>query len=500
MPRTLFRPENQFSAESEFFTEEEWHDYQGARTPVYGWLPHLRWISAGEEKVLVNPENGGWAAFTPREHRALAERAQTPKGRMGEAFYRLGLCTKAGSARAFPERTAHPSDLYFFEFAVTTECTLGCTYCFADAKSKTKGQAASPSLAELFINRIAEYRAQSRTNNVFVIEFSGGEPLMNFDVVKHTVEYASRTYGDLLNARYCLQTNATLLNPDVLAFANENEIGIGISCDGFQAAHDRHRPFLSGRSSHAIVERNIHDLLSANPDNSGSVISVITGDSVQSMAEIALYLYCLGFKEVILRPIGGLGRGQRDQAALCAEQYVDGLFNVLKSVIEPCYQEFGMVLEERFLALTFKHLLFPRRPFMCERTPCGAARNISVTTPSGDVYACNQGTTMDAFRLGSLRSSSFLELLKSPAARSLANRIVKEINECGYCEYSGWCDSPCPVGAFRKFGSIHAKSAECEMLKLRYARALRGLLADEFDLEVIGRLVGSETSISWLEF
>ena len=180
---------------------------------------------------------------------------------------------------------------------------LACTYCFADANTSLLKNIASKKIAELFIDRIAEYRANLKIKTRFVIEFTGGEPLTNFEIIRHTVEYAERTYGDLIYADYCVQSNLTLLNDEMIDFFKMYNIGLGMSCDGFKSIHDKNRLFANGKGSHNIVISNIEKLQKNYPNNTGSVIAVITQDSLLNMPEIALYFYLFGFQEIVLRPM-----------------------------------------------------------------------------------------------------------------------------------------------------------------------------------------------------
>lgn len=465
----------------------------------YTWLPGVRTLPVDGVYLLVNPDHGGWVAYDQSEH-GLMQRPEPPQGGVGDLLWRAGLCARDGRLASFTRQSDYTEQLYFFEFAVTTGCNLACPYCFADARAAAVGAKATPQVAELFINRIAEYRAMTGATLPFIIEFTGGEPLLAFDVIRHTVEYAERTYGDLLGAEFVIQSNATLLTDAMLDFIREHRVGLGVSCDGFAALQDSQRPYAGGRGSHRQVEATMLKLQRCYPENTGSVIVVVTEAGVDKMPEIALYFHLAGFSDLVLRPMLEIGRGAAvESLSPVGAQYVEGLFDVLGSVITPIWQESGHVLEERFLSLTFQHLLHPYRAFMCERSPCGAARNICIVMPSGDVFPCNQSAEPRSFLLGNLHTASFVELLGSDVARLLTRRTPESIAACRDCTFKAWCNSPCPLAAYWKYGSVMAKSPECELIKARYLRALRGLLSGEIDISLAGRLAGFKTPLSWVE-
>jgi len=468
--------------------------------PHYTWLPQVQVLAIDDSHVLVNPDNGGWAAFDRDEYHLVKTRSEPPQGNIGEFLYRVGLCARDTHHRDFVRHSQYTEQLYFFEFAVTMGCNLACKYCFAESRPSLSKEKATAELAELFIDRVAEYRATTHTLIPFIIEFTGGEPLMNFRIVRHTVEYTKRRYGDLLNAEFVIQSNLTMLDAETLEFAKQHHMGIGISCDGFEAVHDKQRPFASGRGSHRVVKTNMSKLRRCYPENSGSVIAVITQDSVDKMAEIVLYLYLSGYREINLKPMAELGRGATGVGKKpFAKSYVEGLFKVLNCVITPVYYEMGELIQENYLSRTFQHLFHPYRAFMCERSPCGGARNICIVMPNGDVYPCNQATDDKELPLGNIKRSSFSELLQTTPAEMLRGRTLDRIEECRTCPFRDWCGSPCPHEAFMKRGSFMAKSADCDILRLRYETALHGLLHNEFDLSVVGRLASFDGRISWIE-
>lgn len=492
MPRTLFNV-----IDKEGFAEMNKSCPPFSR---YTWLPQVQKLRIGDSYILINPENGGWTVLNKDEYFSVKTNSGPPRGLQGEFLYKVGLCASDGRTKNFVKQSEYTEQLYFFEFAVTTGCNLACKYCFAKSHPLLSREKATTELAELFIDRIAEYRVTARTLVPFIIEFTGGEPLMNFNTIRHTVEYAKREYGDLLNAEFVIQSNLTLLNDDILRFARDHRIGIGVSCDGFKEVNDKQRPFANGRGSHSILDANMIKLRKMHPENSGSIITVVTQENVDKMAEIVLYLYLCGYREINLRPMAELGRGATSyKKKPFSKSYVEGLFKVLSSVITPIYHKTGELIQEQFISRTFQHLFHPYRAFMCERSPCGAARNICIVMPNGDAYPCNQSTDDKQLLLGNIKTSTFSELLETSPAKMLSHRTLDMIEECQVCTFRSWCGSPCPNEAFVKYGSFMAMSPGCDIFRLRYETALTGLIKDEFDLSVVGRLAGFDGEINWIE-
>ncbi len=496
MPKTLFR-----SAEINAVLAS---CGQGCGSAGYRWAEGLNIISLAGHTVIVNPSNGGWVAYSAEEFSRVSLGGDAPRGAEGWLLHEAGICQHNGALKQFEVSTGFQEQMYLFEFAVTTGCNLGCIYCFANAGKPSRSTMASKEMAELFIDRIAEYRANTKTAFPFLIEFTGGEPLLNFPVIRHTVEYAQRTYGGLLNAEFIIQSNvARDISASTIDFFAENGIGFGVSCDGFGQIHDRQRPFINGGGSHEQVVTNIRKLRRRYPGNCGAVIAVVTPDGVHQMREIALYLFLMGFQEAVIRPREAIGRGKSTAHGMAgsdfAFDYSAGLFDILTDVITPLYREKGVMFSERYVALTFEHLFRPARDFMCERSPCGAGKNICVTQPNGNVYACNQSSESQIFYLGNIASASFQSIVAGEPARRLSRRTVDILNECASCIFRSWCQSPCPLAAHEKHGEIMLKTPDCEIFRTRYKLALEGLLRGEFDLEVVARLAGHPPEMTWCE-
>lgn len=208
------------------------------------------------------------------------------------------------------------------------------------------------------------------------------------------------------------------------------------------------------------------------------------------MPEIALHMHLFVNNNIVMRPLSNIGRGEDyDRDNSFVKKYNLGLLDIFKTVITPIYEDSGQLLQDRYLSLMFKHLLKPSRPFMCETTPCGAGRNISIVAPDGNVYACNQSLGDKDFLLGNLEEDSYLNMKNNNIASSLSERKVENIEECKDFAISSWCGSPCAYEASKEFGSLMSKSRECRLMKDRYTRTLRGLINDEYELSVISKIL-----------
>jgi uncharacterized protein len=386
---------------------------------------------------------------------------------------------------------------------VTNSCNLSCSYCFADSSINIK-EKASFEIAEKFIDKIYSYWLSLESKNKVIIEFTGGEPLLNFPVIKHTVEYCNaKVRDDIGYFEFVIQTNLISLTAEIIQFFVDNKVGIGTSCDGFDQLNDEQRMLSNKNGSHSIFVEKLDLVRRMAPNECRSVITVITEKNVKYMPEIFLYLTTLGFIEVNFRPVSEIGRGHRimeiDEFSLA---FSNGLFDIFENIIFPYLKDSGVALHEGNVERTFQNLFTPYRPFMCERSPCGAAKNICITMPNGDIYPCNQSTSEEMnTKLGNVLTDEFENIFRQSITLKYAERKTEAIEECKKCVFRHWCGSPCPQEGILKKGSFIEKSSDCEIMKNRNIAAFKTLLSNEEYIKVLGSLTKiNENSLQWSQF
>lgn len=184
-----------------------------------------------DKKVLVNPDIGSWVLLDEKGENDVEKwKTCIDDHHTGKFLYEIGIAERNNKLINFENSSCYTEEMYFFEFSLTDRCNLGCKYCFAET-TPFKTSFAQPEIAKKFVDRIAEHRAESNSLTPVIIEFTGGEPLLNFDVIKFLVNYAKETYGDLLDFSFTIQTNLTNLTSEQLDFFKKEKIGLGISCD-----------------------------------------------------------------------------------------------------------------------------------------------------------------------------------------------------------------------------------------------------------------------------
>jgi len=370
-------------------------------------------------------------------------------------------------------------------------------YCCADAHADSPQETASTdTISHMLMDRVSTFYHHNPWP--LLIVFCGGEPLLNFAQIREIVLYAKERYPSL-PVKWAVQTNLTLLHEEHIIFFKEHHIHVAISIDGFAEMHDAQRPNYAGQGSYATVSKNARHILTDPEISAGLGSAVVTRQFVNDLPRAAEAMLDLGFRSLSLQPVLPVGRGN-EQMAAGAEEYADALFRCFTEVFIPRYLSTGQMPIERYLSLAFSYLMEPARYYECEQTPCIGARNMLTIASTGDVYPCNQALTIPEFRLGHIGQHSLDEILDSPVARQLRARTVDNIAECRACQYRGWCQSPCPVSAWTKYGRLNAPSGYCHIMRARADRALEGCLSGRFPLyAVMAMKAGPQMPTDWVE-
>lgn len=450
------------------------------RYSYYSLEPGVGSLDIAGHRLLVNPRIGGWAELDDLEMAT----AMNPGGiepALGEELYQAGVARRDGLP--IFQQYAHPLEnvLFYFELMLGSACTLSCLYCSSKAGPDVPGESMTVERARRIVDRIVEHcRAVSQPQ--VKIEFTGGEPLLNWDVIEKTVRYC-RSFADL-TWECVFQSNLTFFPDEWIPILKELDIRIGTSIDGPPEIHDAQRP-LAGASSFEATWTNVLKLRQAGVDVKG-VITVVTSRNQHVLPRIARFLIDRGFTSLAFSPVQILGRASENPSLETDGQaFSRSLLDVLHQVIIPHYRKTGVFIRERTLGTMLAHLLQPQKRYMCLRTPCGAGRNICSITPNGDVYQCNQSPFLgEGMKLGNIDKETFADILASPTAQNLGERLIENIPECSECIYSGWCQSPCGHYTLLKTGKLLAKSPFCDHYRTLIQGLLEGLLDGTIALDI----------------
>ncbi len=353
---------------------------------------------------------------------------------------------------------------------VAHTCNLNCAYCFA-SQGKYHGERAVMSfeVGKQALDFLVEH---SGNRHHLEVDFFGGEPLMNFDVVKRLTAYArGLEKKHHKQFRFTLTTNGMLIDDDVIDFANREMSNVVLSLDGRKEIHDRCRVDYAGNGSWERIVPRFQKLVKARGGKNYYMRGTFTHANPDFLEDIKTMLD-LGFTELSMEPVVC---PEGDPAALTEED----LPIVLKQ-----YEDLARLMLQRHREgrpFTFYHYMLDLSggPCIYKRiSGCGSGTEYMAVTPWGDLYPCHQFVGEEKFLLGDVWKG-----VTNPAVqREFADCNVYAREECRDCWARLYCSGGCAANAWHATGSVKGVYRYgCELFRKRMECAilLQAALAEE---------------------
>lgn len=356
---------------------------------------------------------------------------------------------------------------------IAHDCNLACRYCFAE-EGEYHGRRALMSF-EVGKKALDFLIANSGKRVNLEVDFFGGEPLMNWDVVKRLVEYGrSREAECNKKFRFTLTTNGVLLNDEIMEFANREMANVVLSLDGRQKVNDEMRPFRNGKGSYDLIVPKFRKFAKQRDELGLSyyVRGTFTRDNLDFSEDIK-HFADLGFKHMSIEPVVGQ---PEEPYAIRKED--------LPKIMEE-YDKLAVELLERKKAgkgVNFFHFMIDleQGPCVAKRlSGCGSGTEYLAVTPWGDFYPCHQFVGNEEFLMGNVDDGIVRTDLQDEF--KLCNVYAKP--KCSECFARYYCSGGCAANAFQFHGDItDAYDIGCEMQKKRVECAIM-MKAAEADME-----------------
>ena len=352
---------------------------------------------------------------------------------------------------------------------VTLRCNETCVYCHASrADMDAVHTDMTPEIAEKSVDLVLQSTSPSVT-----IEFQGGEPLVNFPVVKHIIEYAlarNRAYGKQLE--FTMVSNLAMMDETKLAYLVENKVQICTSIDGPEALHTKQRVLIGGNSHREAakwIERINKAYIDLGLDPTLYHVEALlttTREALKYPREIVDTYYNLGCRAIFLRPIdpfGFAGKTARvveyDRAA-----YRDFYRTAVEHILDKNRK--GEQVLERYASIFLTKILGDDEPnFLDIRSPGGSAIGQLAYSYDGKIFTSDEGRMMaetgeSMFHIGDVQTSKYRDLMKHPTVRALVMASIREVQpDCVNCTYSPYCGIQ-PEHNHRSLGSIFGRARE----------------------------------------
>ncbi len=340
-------------------------------------------------------------------------------------------------------------------------CNLNCEYCFA-SQGKYNGERSLMSfeVGKRALDFLVKNSGQRKNLEV---DFFGGEPLMNFQVVKDLVKYARSIEKEKgKNFRFTLTTNGVLIDDDVIEFANKEMHNVVLSLDGRKEVHDRYRVDYNGKGSWEKIVPKFQKLVNARGNKDYYMRGTFTHFNPDFLEDI-LVMLDLGFTELSMEPV------------VCPEGDKNQLTDSDIEIVKTQYEELAKLMLERKRQgkpFTFYHYMIDLKggPCIYKRiSGCGSGTEYMAVTPTGDLYPCHQFVGEEKFKLGNI----FDGITNREVTKEFLDCNVYARENCKDCWAKLYCSGGCSANAYHATGSVRGIYKKgCELFKKRMECAL----------------------------
>lgn len=344
---------------------------------------------------------------------------------------------------------------------IAHDCNLACKYCFAEeGEYHGKRELMSFEVGKKALDFLV---ANSGKRRNLEVDFFGGEPLLNFQVVKDLVAYGrslEEKYDK--NFRFTLTTNGVLLDDDIMEFANREMGNVVLSIDGRPEIHNMMRPFPKGAESYDLIVPKFKKFAESRNQDKYYVRGTFTRNNLDFSKDV-LHLADLGFKQISVEPVVAQ---ETDDYAL-REEDLPQLFEEYENLAQEMVRRHGT--DEDF---NFFHFMIDLEggPCVAKRlSGCGSGTEYLAVTPTGDLYPCHQFVGNPDFLMGNVDDGVINTRLRD----SFKSCNVYAKDKCRECFARFYCSGGCAANSYNFHGDIHnAYDIGCALQKKRVECAI----------------------------
>lgn len=353
---------------------------------------------------------------------------------------------------------------------IAHDCNLACQYCFAE-EGEYHGRRALMSF-EVGKKALDFLIANSGNRRNLEVDFFGGEPLMNWEVVKQLVEYGrSKEKEYNKNFRFTMTTNGVLLNDEIMEYCNREMSNVVLSLDGRKEVNDKMRPFRGGKGSYDLIVPKFQKFAEMRGDKDYYVRGTFTRHNLDFSKDVMEFAD-LGFRSMSIEPV----------VAAPEEEYA-----IREEDLPQIMEEYDRLAEEYLKrkkegrGFNFFHFNIDlnQGPCVAKRlSGCGSGTEYLAVTPWGDLYPCHQFVGQEEFLLGNVDTGVTNERIRDEF--KLCNVYAKD--KCRDCFARFYCSGGCAANSYNFHGSItDAYDIGCAMQKKRIECAimLKAALAED---------------------
>lgn len=344
---------------------------------------------------------------------------------------------------------------------IAHDCNLACKYCFAE-EGEYHGRRALMSF-EVGRKALDFLIANSGSRRNLEVDFFGGEPLMNWDVVKQLVAYGrSKEQQHNKKFRFTLTTNGVLLNDEIEQFCNREMSNVVLSLDGRKEVNDRMRPSRNQKGSYDLIVPKFQKLAESRNQTNYYVRGTFTRNNLD-FSKDAIHFADLGFQQMSIEPVVSL---EEEPYSIRQEDLPQIMEEYDKLAVEYIKRK------KEGRGFNFFHFMIDLKqgPCVAKRlSGCGSGTEYLAVTPWGDLYPCHQFVGEEDFLLGNVDTG----VTNTSVRDEFKKCSVYSKDKCRDCFARFYCSGGCAANSFKFHGAItDAYDIGCEMHKKRIECAI----------------------------
>ncbi|MBS7007562.1 thioether cross-link-forming SCIFF peptide maturase [Anaerostipes sp.] len=353
---------------------------------------------------------------------------------------------------------------------IAHDCNLACKYCFAE-EGEYHGDRSMMSfeVGKQALDFLVENSGNRRNLEV---DFFGGEPLMNFEVVKQLVAYGRSLEEDHNKKfRFTLTTNGVLLDDEVMEFANQEMANVVLSIDGRKEVHDTMRPTRNGKGSYDLIIDKFKKFAKLRDGKSYYVRGTFTHDNLDFSKDV-LHLADEGFDQISVEPVVGPEEERYTIKEADLPKIMEEYDLLAKEIIKR---------EKEGRGFTFFHFMIDLTggPCVAKRlSGCGSGTEYLAVTPWGDLYPCHQFVGEDEFAVGNV----FDGVTRQDIVSEFKKTSVYSKEDCRECFARFYCSGGCSANSHKLNGTINGTydvGCKLERKRVECALMVKAALADQ---------------------
>jgi His-Xaa-Ser system radical SAM maturase HxsB len=425
-------------------------------------IPQIRWRKISDNRILMTNDIGRWVIFEESDFKKylenrIPENSELYKILEEDQFIR----TKLNFDEIYS--TYQKLNSYLFRgphlhiLVLTLRCNHKCVYCQSQAIGE-EGNKTDMNFATA--KKAIDIAFQSTSPNI-TIEFQGGEPLLNWDVLKKSIEYARKKEN---NKKLFLSvvSNFSKMDEEKAEFFLKNEVSICTSLDGPEKLHNKNRIYNNGNSYEITLKwlRYFQERSKSGTykiDGKAykvfkpSALLTVTRETLKYPKEVVDEYIKNGIDSIFIRPLSPIGFARKvwDKIGYSAEEFLDFYQKTLDYIISK--NKNGLIIKEKTAELLLRKIEKQEDPgFVDLRCPCGGGIGQLAYNYDGNIYTCDEGRMIaedgnDLFLIGNIKDISYKDIFNSEAVKGCAlSSNLESQHTCFRCVYRPYC-GVCPV-------------------------------------------------------